>query len=385
MPEGGNWKDLFKAAEVGDTALARYHIAGGVDPNFQHPEYFTAPIFEAIRNSHMEIVKILVEEGGANPALIEELTDDTTIDAALESRSFEILDYLNTKLPFEKQYKSRHILVTEGIICAGKELIYQLLLKGHSVVFLTGESEEEAISAKKVVCSATGNPKLDYILGSLDSIAMVHDIVEKVRKKAPSINTLIHNACLWSTHRILNDDRLEMSFMINYLARYVLNKELMPLLDKNGPSRIVYVAPEITLMEPDLIDTPYGNDFHWRNTFLKTLSCGATSFLNSIQTTNDKSVTMTLVHSGRAHSAMHKAAISGCVACFVGIAKSIWQDPENVAETAVWLSEAGECEAFHGKVFNSQKEEINSMATMPIPREWEQWTIDFLSRSDITQ
>jgi hypothetical protein len=173
--------------------------------------------------------------------------------------------------------------------------------------------------------------------------------------------------------------------MINYLARYVLNKELMPLLHKNGPSRIVYVAPETTLMEPDLIDTPYGNDFHWRNTFLKTLACGSTSFLNSVQTTKDKSVTMTLVYSGRAHNAMRKSVIRGCVACFVQIAKSRWQDPENVTETAVWLSEAGECEAFHGKVFNRQKEEINSMATMPIPREWEQWTIDFLSRSDIMQ
>ena len=58
MPEGGNWKDLLKAAEEGDAAKARYHIAGGVDPNFQHPEYFTAPIHEAIKHGNLEIVQI---------------------------------------------------------------------------------------------------------------------------------------------------------------------------------------------------------------------------------------------------------------------------------------------------------------------------------------
>ena len=41
---GGNWKDLVKAACEGNVALAKYHLehsGGGVDPNFQHPEYLT--------------------------------------------------------------------------------------------------------------------------------------------------------------------------------------------------------------------------------------------------------------------------------------------------------------------------------------------------------
>ena len=79
---GGNWKDLIKASEVGDVAKARYHLSLGVDPNFQHPEYFTAPIFEAVRGGHLELVKILVEEGGADPSLMEELSGDTVVDVA---------------------------------------------------------------------------------------------------------------------------------------------------------------------------------------------------------------------------------------------------------------------------------------------------------------
>merc|ERR1711933_141800 len=113
---GGNWKDLLKAAETGDNGKVRYHLARGVDPNFQHPEYFTAPVFEAIRNGHLQIVQILIEEGGANPSLIEELTNDTAIEIALSTGRYDILDYLNTKLPKEEQWIPRHILVTDGSV-----------------------------------------------------------------------------------------------------------------------------------------------------------------------------------------------------------------------------------------------------------------------------
>eukprot|EP00980_Cylindrotheca_fusiformis_P010935 scaffold2499_cov125-Cylindrotheca_fusiformis.AAC.26 len=384
MPEGGNWKDLLKAAGEGDVEKARYHIAAGVDPNFQHAEYFTAPIFEAIRNRHLELVKILVDEGGANPALIEELTDDTTIEVALASRSFDILDYLNTKVPLDQRHESRRVLVTEGISGTGKELVSGLLLKGHSVFFLTEKSEDEANAAKKILCKTIGNPKLEFIVGDLDSIYKVRQVADMVRRDGPSLNTVIHNACLWPTKRILNDDGLEVSFMINYLARHILNSELMPLLEQNGPSRIVYVAPEIgEYTKPDLSDTPYGKDFHWRNTFLKTLACGSASFWNAAQEVRDKSVTITMVKFGRPHHAIRKSSANCCTGCLLGFAKYVWPDTENEVDAAVWLAEANQVKAFHGKMFSSKQEEISSTATMPLPKEWEQWTRDFLSRSDI--
>jgi len=85
MSSGGNWKDLLKASGEGNSRLVQYHLRNGVDPNFQHAEYFTCPIFEAIRNGHEDIVRILIEEGNADPGIVEELTDQTTIEAALES------------------------------------------------------------------------------------------------------------------------------------------------------------------------------------------------------------------------------------------------------------------------------------------------------------
>lgn len=92
---GGNWKDLLKASGEGNAQLVDYHLRRGVDPNFQHPEYFTCPIFEAIPNGHLNIVKILVEQGNANPNIVEELSDQTLMEVALQEGYHDIVDYLN--------------------------------------------------------------------------------------------------------------------------------------------------------------------------------------------------------------------------------------------------------------------------------------------------
>ena len=57
----GNWKDLFRACGDNEEALIRYYLEQTqVDQTFQHPEYMSAPIFEALRQGHANVVDVLV-------------------------------------------------------------------------------------------------------------------------------------------------------------------------------------------------------------------------------------------------------------------------------------------------------------------------------------
>lgn len=60
---GGDWKEMFTAAQKGDLELVRYHIRMGIDPNYQHPEVLTTPLIESARLGHLEIVSFLLENG----------------------------------------------------------------------------------------------------------------------------------------------------------------------------------------------------------------------------------------------------------------------------------------------------------------------------------
>jgi len=88
--EEANWKDMLRAASVAactsqqddDTAanlsILQNHLKNGVDPNFQHPDYMTTPLIEAIRMGNSEAVKRLL---GIRP-LDDDDDNDSTRNAA---------------------------------------------------------------------------------------------------------------------------------------------------------------------------------------------------------------------------------------------------------------------------------------------------------------
>ncbi len=66
---GGDWKDFFRAIQLNDIELVKYHIRTGINPNYQHPEYMTAPLMECIRFGHLDIAEYLLENGADANAL----------------------------------------------------------------------------------------------------------------------------------------------------------------------------------------------------------------------------------------------------------------------------------------------------------------------------
>ena len=78
---GGDWKDFFKAIQLNDIELVKYHIRMGIDPNYQHPEFMTAPLMECIRFGHLEIAKYLLENG-ADANAIEHNNTTTAMSIA---------------------------------------------------------------------------------------------------------------------------------------------------------------------------------------------------------------------------------------------------------------------------------------------------------------
>lgn len=71
---GGNWKDMYSAAECGNLELVRYHLTEGVDPNYQHPEIMYTALFASIQHGHEDIVALLVAQG-ADPSIRVDFKD----------------------------------------------------------------------------------------------------------------------------------------------------------------------------------------------------------------------------------------------------------------------------------------------------------------------
>ena len=78
---GGDWKDMYNAAERGDADCVRFHLREGVDVDYQHPEVMLSALVTSIMVGHEEIARLLLEHG-ADPNLPAQLDELTPLQAA---------------------------------------------------------------------------------------------------------------------------------------------------------------------------------------------------------------------------------------------------------------------------------------------------------------
>ena len=89
----GDWKDMFRAACVGDVDLVRHHLEHGVDPDFIHPEVQSTALVAAILERHEDVAHLLLDYG-ADTALMSPLEGQTPLLAAREMRLRTVEDRL---------------------------------------------------------------------------------------------------------------------------------------------------------------------------------------------------------------------------------------------------------------------------------------------------
>lgn len=90
---GGDWKDMYYAAERGDVACVRFHLSEGVDVDYQHPEAMMSALVVSILNGHADVARVLLEHG-ADANLPAELGNLTPLQAARHQQRSDLQSLL---------------------------------------------------------------------------------------------------------------------------------------------------------------------------------------------------------------------------------------------------------------------------------------------------
>ena len=91
--QGGDWKQLFKAAGEGDVELVSFYIRSGLNPNYKHPEFLSTPLIESAQNGHVEVVEFLLQNG-ADPTIKSDFDGLTALETAREFRREKVIAIL---------------------------------------------------------------------------------------------------------------------------------------------------------------------------------------------------------------------------------------------------------------------------------------------------
>jgi len=125
------------------------------------------------------------------------------------------------------------ILITGSTDGLGLETAKMLASQGHHVL-LHGRNSEKLADAEKAVSAVTDGGTVESYLADLSRLADVEALAKDVAGKHDSIDVLINNAGIYKTPDPITKDGLDVRFVVNTIAPYLLTKKLLPLLGSSG-------------------------------------------------------------------------------------------------------------------------------------------------------
>lgn len=139
--------------------------------------------------------------------------------------------------------QGRTCLVTGATDGHGKAVALALAARGADVV-LHGRSREKTLAVRDEVARGAGGKAPEILLADLARPDEIDAAVATYVASGRPLHVLVNNAGLVGLSRRTNEQGLELTFAVNYLAMFRLTLGLLPRLLESGPARIVNVSSD---------------------------------------------------------------------------------------------------------------------------------------------
>ena len=125
------------------------------------------------------------------------------------------------------------ILITGSTDGIGLETARMLVSQGHHVL-IHGRNPAKLEEAEIMLSSLPGAGNVESYLADLSHMADVEALATAVLEKHPRLDVLINNAGVFRTTEPITQDGLDVRFIVNTLAPYLLTQKLLPLIGASG-------------------------------------------------------------------------------------------------------------------------------------------------------
>ncbi len=127
---------------------------------------------------------------------------------------------------------------TDGI---GKLAAIKLAKEGHEI-YLHGRNAAKLAAVISETKELSKNQNVKGFTADFSDLEEVKQMAEQINTELSKIDVLINNAGVFKSSKPLNKDGLDLRFVVNYFAPYLLTQELMSLLKKGTAPRIVNLS-----------------------------------------------------------------------------------------------------------------------------------------------
>jgi retinol dehydrogenase 12 len=142
------------------------------------------------------------------------------------------------------------------------------LAKTGACIIGVGRDTGRCADARAAIVERSGNRRVAFEAADLSSQGETRGLAARIFSRCDAVHVLVNNAGLFRSRYQESEDGIEMQFAVNYLAAYLLTRELLPLLRRAGEARVICVSSGSHL----------SGALHWKDIGLRRGYFGLTAY-----------------------------------------------------------------------------------------------------------
>ncbi|MEM9829246.1 MAG: SDR family NAD(P)-dependent oxidoreductase [Bacteroidota bacterium] len=133
------------------------------------------------------------------------------------------------------------ILITGSTDGIGKLAAIKLAKDSHHIL-IHGRNKGKLNKAVAEIRETAKSTKVDSFVSDLSNFSSTQKMITLLSTEIPKVDVLINNAGVFSSSMNTSQDNLDIRFVVNYFAPYLLTKGLLPLLKKSDSPRVINLS-----------------------------------------------------------------------------------------------------------------------------------------------
>jgi len=134
-------------------------------------------------------------------------------------------------------------LVTGATSGIGEITAAALAARGAQVV-VVGRNQQKVEDTVQRIQSETGSNSVHYLLADFVDLQQIHDLVSSFKNQYSRLDVLINNAGAFFNTRRQTAYGVEMTFLVNHLAPFLLTNLLLDVIKMSPAARIINVSSD---------------------------------------------------------------------------------------------------------------------------------------------
>lgn len=241
--------------------------------------------------------------------------------------------------PVTASIKGKHAVITGATSGLGLATAEELAHLGANITLVARDKDKAEKTAQQIT-KKTGNANIEIEIADLSLLKQVIALAKRLLKKKQAIDILVNNAGALFNNREETTEGLEKSFAVLLLSPFLLTEQLQPLLAKSAAARVINVASGGMYAKRLSVKNLQSDKGEYRGAEAYARAKRGLVIMGEqwAQQWSSDNITVHNMHPGWARTPGVESSLPG----FTKITSAILRNPEQGADTIVWLASATE-------------------------------------------